>query len=96
MTSEPGRRFCRSCGRPLSLGDRFCGECGTPVGASVPEPTRDPAEADVGERRQVTILFADLSGFTELSRTLDPEDVHNLLERYFELVDQTVARFGEP
>jgi len=94
MTSDPGRRFCRACGRPLSLGDRFCGECGAKATAPPPQASRDPAQADGGERRQVTILFADLSGFTELSRTLDPEDVHSLLERYFELVDQTVARFG--
>ena len=52
------------------------------------------AATEAGERRQVAILFADLSGFTELSRTLDPEDIHGLLERYFEVVDQTVARFG--
>lgn len=104
MTSETGRRFCRACGHSLSAGDRFCGECGAAVpggpssgiATARPEPAARPAPSaeDAGERRQVAILFADLSGFTELSRTLDPEDVHNLLERYFELVDQTVARFG--
>ena len=47
-----------------------------------------------GERRQVTVLFADLSGFTELSRRLDAEEVHVLLESFFERVDGVVSRLG--
>jgi class 3 adenylate cyclase len=42
----------------------------------------------------VTVLFADLSGYTELSRQLDAEEVHTLLERFFERVDGIVERFG--
>src|SRR5215470_11350757 len=38
--------------------------------------------APVGERRQVTILFADLSGFTALSQLLDPEELRELVSRY--------------
>ena len=41
------------------------------------------AEAE-GERRQVTVLFADLAGYTALSRELDAEEVHALLGRFFE------------
>jgi class 3 adenylate cyclase/tetratricopeptide (TPR) repeat protein len=47
-----------------------------------------------GERRQVTVLFCDLAGYTALSRELDAEEVHALLERFFELVDGIVERFG--
>jgi predicted ATPase/class 3 adenylate cyclase len=39
-----------------------------------------------GERKQVTVLFADVSGFTSLSERLDPEDVHGLINRAFELM----------
>ncbi|MBR9653275.1 adenylate/guanylate cyclase domain-containing protein [Thalassovita aquimarina] len=46
------------------------------------------------ERRQVTILFADLSGFTDLSLKLDAEDLHELLTRYFQLVDGIIERYG--
>jgi class 3 adenylate cyclase/tetratricopeptide (TPR) repeat protein len=40
-----------------------------------------------GERRQVAVLFADLVGYTALSRDLDPEEVHALLQRFFDEVD---------
>jgi class 3 adenylate cyclase/tetratricopeptide (TPR) repeat protein len=47
-----------------------------------------------GERRQVTVLFADLSGFTTLSSSLDAEEVHEILNRYFVTVDGIIARYG--
>ncbi len=47
-----------------------------------------------GERRQVTVLFADLAGFTTLAEKLDPEEVHRIIERPFELITAEVHRFG--
>ncbi|BCQ28354.1 AAA family ATPase (plasmid) [Caballeronia sp. NK8] len=52
-----------------------------------------PCEAK-GERRQVAVLFADLCGFTEMSREADPEDVVAVLDRYFEQVDRIVDQHG--
>src|SRR5262249_50334621 len=46
-----------------------------------------------GERRQVTVLFADLAGFTTLAEKLDPEEVHRLIEHCFELITAEVHRF---
>ncbi len=46
------------------------------------------------ERRQVTVLFADISGFTDLSRELDAEELLALLEGYFEQVDDIVVQHG--
>ncbi|MGH2361606.1 MAG: adenylate/guanylate cyclase domain-containing protein [bacterium] len=46
-----------------------------------------------GERRQVTVLFADTAGFTALAEKLDPEDVHQILDRCFELITSAVHRF---
>jgi class 3 adenylate cyclase len=46
-----------------------------------------------GERRQVTILFADLCGFTALSQSLDPEEVHELVSNYTSLVDNIVVEY---
>jgi class 3 adenylate cyclase/tetratricopeptide (TPR) repeat protein len=46
------------------------------------------------ERRQVTILFVDLSGFTALSQALDPEELRDLVGRYTELVDGIVVDYG--
>jgi class 3 adenylate cyclase/tetratricopeptide (TPR) repeat protein len=55
--------------------------------------TSQPA-TPIGERRQVTVLFADLSGFTRLSNDLDAEETHALLNRYFETVDGIVEGYG--
>ena len=46
-----------------------------------------------GERRQVTVLFADTAGFTALAEKLDPEDVHQIMDRCFELITGAVHRF---
>jgi class 3 adenylate cyclase len=47
-----------------------------------------------GERRQVAVLFADLVGSTALSNELDPEEMHLLLDRYFECVDGVIESYG--
>ncbi len=47
-----------------------------------------------GERRQVTVLFADLTGFTKLTSELDAEETHALLNRYFEAADAVVKDYG--
>ena len=56
-----------------------------------PAPT---GEAHDPSRRQVTILFSDLTGFTALTSSMDAEDVHALLNRYFMAVDTVVKRYG--
>ncbi|MDR5880656.1 adenylate/guanylate cyclase domain-containing protein [Caballeronia sp. LZ032] len=54
----------------------------------------DVSCAKLGERRQVTVLFADLCGFTEMSRSVDAEEVVAVLDRYFEQVDRIVEQHG--
>ncbi len=60
------------------------------------EPAGEPPATTsiVGERRQVTVLFADIAGYTKLSSKLDAEETHALLNRYFEAVDSIVERYG--
>ncbi len=53
-----------------------------------------PSQVQVGERRQVTVLFADITGFTKFSSQSDPEEVHALLNRFFGIVDDIVQSFG--
>jgi class 3 adenylate cyclase/tetratricopeptide (TPR) repeat protein len=103
----PGKRFCADCGAPLAAscpgcgepieeGKRFCGECGTELRPSVPA-TGDgsPApEFPVAERRVCSVLFADLVGFTPLSESRDPEEVREILSRYFETARRTITRYG--
>jgi class 3 adenylate cyclase/predicted ATPase/ribosomal protein L40E len=89
--------ICESCGTRNPPGQKFCGECGSPLPAS-DSATTSPAEAPqpvpVAERRLVTVLFADLVGFTPLSESRDPEDVRELLSRYFDSCQRLISRYG--
>ena len=88
-------------GHPVEAGAQFCDECG----AAVRAPTRGaqpapapaalvaPAQA-VGERRLVSVLFADLVGFTTLSESRDVEEVRELLSRYFDTCRRLITRYG--
>src|ERR1700758_3318279 len=97
-----GNRFCGDCGTSLAAacpecgaenpsGQRFCGQCGTPLNAAPAEPQR---EAAVSERRLVTVLFADLVGFTPLSESRDAEEVRELLSRYFDICRRLIGIYG--
>src|SRR3954451_11562656 len=88
----PQRVTCASCGISLPTGSKFCGECGTAVDAT-PPAAASPA-APVVERRVVSVLFADLVGFTPLSENRDAEEVRELLSRYFTIARTIVARYG--
>ena len=73
---------CPACGAVAPERARFCPECGQPL----------HSRAD--ERRIVTVLFADLVGFTSLSESRDPEQVKNLVDRCFERLVADVTAFG--
>ncbi|MGH2383164.1 MAG: zinc-ribbon domain-containing protein, partial [Candidatus Limnocylindria bacterium] len=92
--NELGRKFCMSCGQRLAMscpscgtantpGARFCGECGEGLGAADASPVA-AAAVPATERRLVSVLFADLVGFTTISEARDAEDVRELLGSYFE------------
>jgi class 3 adenylate cyclase/tetratricopeptide (TPR) repeat protein len=85
-------RSCAACGEPLPPQARFCLACGAPVapGAAPAPPRTVPAE----ERRAVTILFADLVGFTERSDHADPEDVRTTLLPFHARVKDDIERYG--
>jgi len=93
---------CPACGSPNPPAARFCGECGarlagtaaTALPATAPaRPGASPAPA-VAERRVVSVLFADLVGFTTIAETRDAEEVRDLLSRYFDLARGIVERHG--
>ena len=65
-----------------------------PASGVQPVPPQPPPSVPPGELRQVTVLFADLSGFTKLSNERDPEEIHDLLARFFEAVDGVIERYG--
>jgi hypothetical protein len=86
---------CAVCGSPLGRG-RFCAECGTPVpGApATPVPAAPIPTPRTAERRLTSVLFGDLVGFTTLSESRDPEEVRELLSRYFDEARTVVQRYG--
>ena len=103
--NEPGRKFCGECGSALAHacptcgtsnppGVKFCGECGTALTVSSPDIPATPTSVPVAERRLVTVLFADLVGYTALSEGRDFEDVRELQTRYFETARTVVERYG--
>ena len=61
---------------------------------SAPDASLESVTSPPAERRQVAILFADLTGYTRLSSTLDAEEVHRLLTRYFDRVDAVIGELG--
>ncbi len=94
---------CRSCGAALEADAKFCGECGAPSGAgpaasggarTTTSPEAVTTAQPIAERRLVSILFADLVGFTTLAEGKDAEDTRELLSRYFELAGDVIARYG--
>jgi len=105
--NEAGRKFCGECGSPLATacpscgspnahGMKFCGECGTALaGAAVPAADAVlTASAPVAERRLVSVLFADLVGYTALSEGRDFEDMRDLQTRYFDTARTVIERYG--
>ncbi|MEM7413771.1 MAG: adenylate/guanylate cyclase domain-containing protein [Myxococcota bacterium] len=99
-----GARFCEECGTPiaprcpsceapLSATAKFCSQCGTAV-AGDPVPTATPQDRDgEAERRQITAMFCDLAGSTELAQRVDPEELREILRTYQQTCAQMVARF---
>jgi class 3 adenylate cyclase/tetratricopeptide (TPR) repeat protein len=86
---------CPSCGSTVVAGKRFCGQCGTAVaGGETPAQPAQPAAVPVAERRVCSVLFCDLVGFTPLSESRDPEEVRELLSRYFDLARTVITRYG--
>jgi class 3 adenylate cyclase len=88
---------CPSCGHSNAPGHKFCSECGGDLGAaeeSKPALPAVDAASEPGERRFVSVLFADLVGFTSFSEGRDPEEVRAMLTRYFDVARQTIERFG--
>ena len=91
---------CPACGASNAPGVKFCGQCGTDLRAGTALPTDVSSapghvrEPPIAERRLVSVLFADLVGFTPLSESRDAEAVRDILSRYFETATQIIASYG--
>ncbi|HEX5451097.1 MAG TPA: adenylate/guanylate cyclase domain-containing protein, partial [Candidatus Limnocylindrales bacterium] len=95
---------CPSCGSSTLPDAKFCSECGTVLGGPAapavesrpgltPASIAGPAEP-IAERRHVTILFADLVGFTPFAEERDAEEVRETLTRYFDMARAIIDSYG--
>jgi class 3 adenylate cyclase/tetratricopeptide (TPR) repeat protein len=91
---------CPNCGTPNTPGVKFCGECATPLvvssaaGAPAAAAPQSPAPTPTAERRLVSVLFADLVGFTPFAEERDAEEVRDTLTRYFDESRTVIERYG--
>jgi len=77
---------CPSCGHSNEAAARFCSACGVALAETKPSGRE--------ERKVVTVLFADLVGFTGRAEQLDPEDVGAILRPYHDRLRSELERFG--
>ena len=104
-----GSMRCATCGQDNRDAARFCDGCGTRLGGEPPahEPPRvfvrppshlvekilNTRSSLEGERKQVTVMFADVKGSMDLAEDFDPEEWRSILERFFEILTEGVHRF---
>jgi class 3 adenylate cyclase len=101
-------RTCANCGTAVSATAKFCHACAHPVVAGAGTPSRSPdsyvpkhlaekiltsKSALEGERKQVTVLFADLKGSMELLADRDPEEARKILDPILERMMEAVHRY---
>src|SRR5215467_4077788 len=106
--AAPLGRKCARCGAELRPVAKFCDECALPVASAPPPRAADPRSytpkhlaekiltsrsALEGERKQVTVLFADVKGSMDLAEQLDPEEWHTIMDRFFAILSEGVHRF---
>src|SRR5436853_6661497 len=106
--SAPLAQTSADCGAQMSPKARFCSECGRPSKAVTASRFASPKsytpqhladkilitrEALEGERKQVTVLFADIKGSMEIFADRDPEDVQNLLDPVLERMIEAVHHY---
>ena len=88
---------CPRCGAENFAGQAFCNACGLKLAGSegaAPEVTQPSAAAGLdGERKQVTVLFADVKGSMDMAEQVDPEEWSEIMQRFFSLLSDGVRRF---
>ncbi len=90
---------CPSCARPSEVGDLFCVGCGASLDTAVTAVTtliaNPPASRPVeGERKQVTVLFADVVRSMDLAERLDPDELSQVMTGLVEVCRDAVEAFG--
>lgn len=99
---------CPLCGKDLPMLAKFCDECGHDLSKpfvsnesldssqqpDLPPDTSGPTVLPEGERRQATVVFSDLSGYTAMNEQLDPEEVEGIMSRIKKEAVRIVESYG--
>ncbi len=107
FTNPPGMRFCGNCGARLAASSGLLRAAALPddspvvspehlgvlMGANLLERFRQAGLEAAGQRRNVTVLFADITGYTALSQRLDPEEVYEIIQQYSHLLASDVYKY---
>ena len=96
-TNPPGSRFCNACAQPLAAEQQTPSPDYSKPHAYTPKfladkilTTRSSIE---GERKLVTVLFADVANFTSLSEKLDPEEIHEIMDGCFKILMEEIHKY---
>lgn len=81
---------CTACGYPNSEFARFCFFCGNKLSDSLDRSSVENYETLSESRKNVAVIFADVSGFTKLSESLDPEEVREIINDCFNFITRPV------
>lgn len=76
---------CSNCGAPNPEGARFCHSCGTALA---------PVVRDWEQRKTVTVLFVDVTSYTSLGESMDPESLRRVMSRFFTEMSAILQRHG--
>jgi len=82
---------CPHCGKKLPHAAKFCNACGYKT-EQPPEPPK-PIPPSESERKHVTVLFSDMSGYTAMTEKLDPEEVKEIMGKIFGEISKVVAKY---
>jgi class 3 adenylate cyclase/tetratricopeptide (TPR) repeat protein/ribosomal protein L40E len=93
-SNVPTARFCNECGSRLEGAPATAVVASTVAVAPAALPAGSGAVAVGAERRLVSVLFADLVGFTPYAEERDPEETRELLTRYFDVARDVIERYG--
>ena len=104
--AAPIEASCPKCGSGNKSGAKFCDECGTSLGASAAASQKGPRNGSVriterasaenveGERKTVTMLFADIKGSMDLMEDLDPEEARAIVDPALKVMIGAVLHYG--
>jgi class 3 adenylate cyclase len=95
--NEPDEKFCGECGASLAESYKLKAQSQSPAPRPTPKHLADKIlqskSALSGERKHVTVLFADVKGSMELAERMDPEEWSQIMQRVFRILADGVERF---